>query len=89
MTILTTVKRKLKTYCATKYARSGIHQMWILKTLKECLANVETQNFLQINSIKTYDFSTIYTTIPHENLNLDFLISLTTVSLTEMGKRKY
>jgi hypothetical protein len=35
---------------------------------KELLANLKTQNFSQIKSIKTYDFSTIYTTIPHDKL---------------------
>jgi hypothetical protein len=42
--------------------------MWILKNSKELLANLKAQNFSQINGIKTYDFSTLYTTIPHEKL---------------------
>jgi hypothetical protein len=51
--ILTAVKKKLQTYCATTYARSGVNQMWILKNSKDVLANLKTQNFSQINSIKT------------------------------------
>jgi hypothetical protein len=66
--ILAAVKEKLQMYCATTYARSGVNQMWILKNSKELVANLKAQNFSQINSIKTYDFSTIYTTIPHDKL---------------------
>jgi hypothetical protein len=66
--ILTAVKEKLQTYSPTTYARSGVNQMWILKNSKELLANLKAQIFSQINSIKTYDFSTRYTTIPHEKL---------------------
>jgi hypothetical protein len=62
------VKEKLQMYSATIYARSGIHQMWILKNSKELLANLKAQNFSQINSIKMYDFSTVYPTIPHEKV---------------------
>jgi hypothetical protein len=39
--ILTAVKEKLQTYCATTYARSGVNQMWILKNSKELLANLK------------------------------------------------
>jgi hypothetical protein len=62
------VKEKLQTYYATTYARSGVNQIWILKNSKELFANIKPQNFSQINSIKTYGFSNIYTAIPHDNL---------------------
>jgi hypothetical protein len=45
-----------------------INQIWILKNSKELLENLKAQNFSQINSIQTYDFSTIYTAIPHDKL---------------------
>ena len=54
--ILTTVKEKLQTYCATTYAKNGVNQMWILKNSKELLANLNAQNCSQMNSIKMYDF---------------------------------
>jgi hypothetical protein len=66
--ILTVVKEKLQTYCATTYARSGVNQMWILKNSKKLLENLQAQNFSPMKSIKTYDFSTLYTTIPHDKL---------------------
>jgi hypothetical protein len=54
--ILTAVKEKLQTYCATTYAKNGVNQMWILKNSKELLANLNAQNCSQMNSIKMYDF---------------------------------
>jgi hypothetical protein len=64
--ILTTVKEHLQTFCATTYARNGAKQIWILKNSKEFLANIKAQNFSHINSIKTCDFSTLYTTSPQD-----------------------
>ena len=87
--ILTAVKEKLQTYCATTYARSGVNQMWILKNSKELLANLKSQNFSQINSIKTYDFSTLYTTIPHDKLKSRLLDIIDNCFFNKNGKRKY
>jgi hypothetical protein len=50
--ILTVVKEKLQTYCATTYVRSGVNQMHILKISKENLANLKAHNFSRINSMK-------------------------------------
>ena len=55
-------------YSSIGYARSGVNQMWILKNSKELLENLKAQSFHSINSIKSFDFSTLYTTIPHDNL---------------------
>ena len=67
--ILTAVKEKgLQKYCDTAYARSGVNQMWILKNSKELLDNLKAQSLLSVNSIKSFDFSTLYTTIPHDKL---------------------
>jgi hypothetical protein len=38
---------KLQTYYATKYARSGVNQMWILKNSKELLANLKDKTSLK------------------------------------------
>ena len=50
------------------YARSGVNQMWILKNSKELLGNLKAQSLHSVNSIKSFDFSTLYTTIPHDKL---------------------
>ena len=66
--ILTTVKEGLKKYCNSIYSHCGINQMWILKNSKELLDNLQSQSLNSIHSIKTYDFSSLYTTIPHTKL---------------------
>jgi hypothetical protein len=83
--ILTAVKEKLQRYCSTTYARSGVNQIWILKNSKELLANLKAQNVYQINSVKTYDFSTLYTTIPHDKLKYRLLDNC---FFNKNGKRK-
>ena len=66
--ILTAVKEGLKKYCDVIYSHSGINQMWILKNSKELLDNLQSHSLISIHSIKTYDLSTLYTTIPHTKL---------------------
>ena len=87
--ILTAVKEKLQMYCATTYARSGVNQMWILKNSKELLENLKSQNFSHINSIKTYDFTTLYTTIPHDKLKTRLFDIIDNCFFNKNGKRKY
>ena len=42
--------------------------MWILKNSEEFLDYFKSRCFSQISSIKTFDFSTLYTTIPYVKL---------------------
>ena len=42
--------------------------MWILKNSKDLLDNLRSRSFSQVSSIKTFDFSTLFTTLPHEKL---------------------
>ena len=42
--------------------------MWILKNSKEVLENLNSNSLASVHSIKTYDFSTLYNTIPHSKL---------------------
>jgi hypothetical protein len=82
------VKEKLQTYCATTYARSGVNQMWILKNSKELVANLKERNFSRIDSIKTYDFSTLDTTIPPEKLKSRLFDIIDNCFFHKNGKRK-
>ena len=66
--LLTHIKQGLQKYCETAYSRSGVNQMWILKNSKELLEHLKSPNFNNITSIKSFDFSTLYTTIPHDKL---------------------
>jgi hypothetical protein len=42
--------------------------MWNLKNSKDILDNLKSRSFSQVSSIKTFDFSTLYTTLPHDKL---------------------
>ena len=66
--ILSAVKEGQQKYCETVYSRSGINHMWILKNSKDLLDNLQSRSFSQVSSIKTFDFSTLYTTLPHDKL---------------------
>jgi hypothetical protein len=70
--ILSAVKEGQQKYCETVYSRSGINHMWILKNSKDLLDNLKSRSFCQVSSIKTFDFSTQYTTLPHDKLKTPF-----------------
>ena len=42
--------------------------MWILKNSKDLLDNLKSRSFTRVSSIKTFDFSTLYSTLPHDKL---------------------
>jgi hypothetical protein len=66
--ILSAVKEGQQKYCDTVFSRSGINQMLILKNSKDLLDNLKSRSFSQVSSIKTFDFSTLYTTLLHDIL---------------------
>ncbi|KAJ8299058.1 hypothetical protein KUTeg_023118 [Tegillarca granosa] len=66
--ILTVFKDGLQTYSDRVYSTSGINQMWILKNSKELLDHFVSNTLSSVKSIKTFDISTLYTTIPHAKL---------------------
>ena len=51
--------------CSTKPLSD---QMRILKNTKEILGNLKAQSLHSVNSIKSFDFSNLYTSIPHDRL---------------------
>jgi hypothetical protein len=42
--------------------------VWILRNLKDLLDYIQSRTLSSCNSIKTFDFSTLYTSIPHSKL---------------------
>ena len=66
--ILSAVKTGLQNYCETSYSRGGVNQMWILKNSKDLLEYIQSRSLSSCNSIKTFDCSTLYMTIPHSKL---------------------
>ncbi len=58
---------------------SGINNMWILKNSQSLLQSISSSHIDKYDSITTWDFSTLYTTIPHSDLikRISGLINLT------------
>ena len=71
---LTAVKKHVIKYCEKVYERSGKNLFWSIKNSGEILDKLKARDF-NANSLSTYDFSTLYTNLPH-NLIKDKLIDL-------------
>ena len=71
---LTAVKKHVIKYCEKVYERSGKNLFWSIKNSGEILDKLKARDF-NVTSLSTYDFSTLYTTFPH-NLIKDKLIDL-------------
>ena len=89
--LLTHIKQGLQKYCETSYsiARSGVNQMWILNNLKELLEHLQSPNFNHITSIKSFDFSTLYTTTPHQKLKSRLATIIRNSFIHKNGNRRY
>ena len=66
--ILSTVKDGLQKYCSTAYSRNDLNQMWILINSKDLIKNLHSSDFNNAHPIRSYEFSTYYSTIPHNKL---------------------
>ena len=71
---LTAAKKHVIKYCEKVYERSGKNLFWSIKNSGEILDKLKAPDF-NATSLSTYDFSTLYTTLPH-NLIKDKLIDL-------------
>ena len=71
---LTAVKNHVIRYCEKVYERSGKKLFWSIKNSGEVLNKLKSSGF-RATSLSTYDFSTLYTTLPH-NLIKEKLINL-------------
>ena len=71
---LTAVKKHVIKYCEKVYERSGKNLFWSIKNSGEIIDKLKARDF-NATSLSTYDFSTLYTTLPH-NLIKDKLIDL-------------
>ena len=71
---LTAVKNHVIRYCEKVYERSGKILFWSIKNSGEVLNKLKSRGF-RATSLSTYDFSTLYTTLPH-NLIKEKLVNL-------------
>ena len=65
--ILTVIKTGLEKYCSIKTSHTGVN-MWILKNSTNVLSSLGHFRVHKATSIQTFDFSTLYTSIPHDLL---------------------
>ena len=63
--------------------------MWILKDSKELLDHLKSPNFNLITNIKSFDFSTLYTTIPHQKLKSRLASIIRNSFIPKNGNRRY
>ena len=61
---LTAIIAKVIKYCETLYERSGKNTFWPIKNSGEVLSKLKDIGY-QATSLSTYDFSTLYTALPH------------------------
>ena len=61
--VLQLLKHVIK-YCEKVYERSGKSLFWSIKNSGEILDKLKARDF-NATSLSTYDFSTLYTTLPH------------------------
>ena len=66
--ILTVIKTGLEKYCSIKTSHTGINNMWILKNSTNLLSSLGHLGVDRATSVQTFDFSTLYTSIPHDLL---------------------
>ena len=66
--ILTVIKTGLEKYCSIKTGHTGVNNMWILKNSTNLLSSLGHLGVHRATSIQTFDFSTLYTSIPHDLL---------------------
>ena len=71
---LTAVKKHWIRYYDTVYEKDGINCFWSIKNSNDVLNKFKSKNF-QASELSTYDFSTLYTMLPH-HLIKDKLIDL-------------
>ena len=62
---LTAVKNHVISYCENVYERSGKNLFWSIINSGVVLNKIKSRG-LRATSLSTYDFSTLYTTLPHD-----------------------
>ena len=69
---LTAVKKHWIRYYDTVYERDGMNHFWSIKNCNDVLNKFKSKNF-QASKLSTYDFSALYTTLPHHLIKDKFI----------------
>jgi hypothetical protein len=62
---LTTIKGHVVKYCNSVFTNSGVNYFWSIKNSGAILDKLHLLNY-KVKEISTFDFSTLYTTLPHD-----------------------
>ena len=65
---LTAIKEHVSKYCETVLNRNDVNLFWSIKNSGDVIDKLKSRNF-QANAICSYDFSNMYTTLPHDKIN--------------------
>ena len=82
---LTAIKAKVVKYCETVYEMSGKNMFRPIKNSGEVLSKLKDIGY-QATSLSTYDFSTLYTTLPHNLIKEKLLDLIEWTFLKKEGK---
>ena len=61
------VKSHCTSFCKTILERTGVNCMWIINNSLDVIHTLEEKQ-LSLNQVSTWDFSTLYTSLPHVKL---------------------
>ena len=64
---LTAIKDHVSKYCETAFTNSDVNYFWSIKNSGDVIDKFKSINF-KAESISSYDFSNMYTTLPHEKI---------------------
>ena len=84
--ILLEIKSGLHSYCKTTYSSGSVNQMWIQTISKY----IQSKNLSCCDSNKIFDFSKLYTSLPHSKLKdkLKELVLVCFILLIMLKKRR-
>ena len=87
--ILTVIKTGLEKYCSVKTSHTGVNNMWILKNSTNLLSSLAHLGVRKATSIQTFDFSTLYTSTPHNLLKSRMNNSINNAFKHKNGTTRY
>ena len=85
---LCSIKGKLSNMSSVMYSCTGINEMWNFKNSSELLQKMNSFYHPKIPSIQAFDFSTLYTSIPHQKPKDRMHMLLNQTFLYKNGSRR-
>ena len=87
--VLTVMKTGLEKCFGIKTSHTGVNNMWILKNSTNLLSSLSHLGVHRATSIQTFDFSTLYTSIPRDLLKFRMNNIINNAFKHKNGARRY